>query len=260
MRAESTRPQRPAAGWLSRAILSGFIATAAMSILFFAAYGLARIVGAVQLADRRGAASFREWIDALTNNQVLDIAASSLYAAGALHLALGIVWAALYAYYFEPHLLGPGWLRGTTFSLIPWALSLVVFLPLVGGGFLGGAIGAGPLPAIGNLILHLGYGVTLGAMYGPLGDIAADEFPSAGPVDTPEVVAHYEGAAARGLALGAATGAVLGFLVLATAYVQPNALPPGIPGIAFVAVPTIVGATFGGVLGSIVGLAPGRAR
>lgn len=59
------------------------------------------------------------------------------------------------------------------FSLIPWAFSLVVFLPLVGGGFLGLGLGAGPLPILGNLLLHAVYGVTLGSVLG-LEDVAPD--------------------------------------------------------------------------------------
>ena len=51
------------------------------------------------------------------------------------------------------------------FSIIPWFLSLVVFFPIVGAGFFGADLDAGPLPAIGNLILHLIYGAVLGSMY-----------------------------------------------------------------------------------------------
>jgi hypothetical protein len=260
MRAEPSAVDSPPTGWLSRAILSGFIATGAMSILFFAAYGFARVVSVVELADRRGASSFREWMGALTSNPVIDLAAGSLYLAGGLHLILGIAWAALYAYYFEPRLMGPNWFRGMTFALIPWLLSLVVFFPLIGGGFLGMSIGAGPLPAIGNLILHLAYGMTLGAMYGPLGDIAADEFPSPVERDAPEVVARYEGSAARGLAVGAMGGGVLGLIALTISLAQPGALPGAVPGIALLAIGVMVGATFGGVFGSIVGLSAGRTR
>ena len=69
---------------------------------------------------------------------------------------------------------------------------------------------AGPLPAIGNLILHLGYGVVLGVVYGPLGDIPADDFSRAGATDDVEVMTHYERAAARGIVMGGLVGAVIG--------------------------------------------------
>jgi len=246
--------------WLPRAIVSGFIASVVMSITFFIAYGLARIVSTVELSPRRGAATFRDWMEALTNNQVLDLAATSLYTAGAVHLAVGVLWAVLYAYSFEPRLPGPGWLRGITFSLIPWVLSLAVFLPVVGGGFFGAAIGAGPIPALGNLILHLAYGATLGAIYGPLGDIPADQFPYAGATDDPRVVAHYEQGAAKGIVFGALIGALIGAVGAVSTQFQPNALVLGVPAFAFIPVTAVLGATFGGFLGSFAGLAPEQSR
>jgi len=251
---------RPVAGWLPRAILSGFIASMTMAIAFFLAYGLARVATTIALADRRGAETFQQWVQALTNNQVLDLATGSLYAAGAVHLTLGVLWALLYGYYFEPRLPGSGSIRGLTFALIPWVLSLVVFLPVVGGGFVGFAVGAGPLPAIGNLLLHLVYGATLGAMYGPLGDIAADEFPHAGLVDEPRVVAQYERAAARGIVAGAIVGLIIGIVLAIQAGSQGIGMPFGVPAAAFPPVVAIIGATFGGVLGSISGLSPGEVR
>lgn len=257
---ESRSIPRPVAGWLPRAILSGFIASMTMAIAFFFAYGLARVATTIALSDRRGAETFHLWVQALTNNQVLDLAAGGLYLAGAAHLTVGVLWAVVYAYYFEPRLPGSGWLKGLTFSLIPWALSLIVFLPVVGGGLFGFAIGAGPLPAIGNLVLHLVYGAALGAMFGPLGDIAADEFPHAGVVDEPRVVAQYERAAARGIVAGAVVGLIVGTVLAIQAGSQGVAMPSGVPALAFPPVVAIIGATFGGVLGSISGLSPGEAR
>src|SRR6266566_7041112 len=102
MIAEVRTDARPVPGWLPRATLSGFIASMAMAFLFFAAYGLARVASNVVLADRRGAETFHQWLQALTNNQVLDLAAGSLYAAAAAHLAVGVLAAILYGYYFEP--------------------------------------------------------------------------------------------------------------------------------------------------------------
>ncbi len=255
MSVQASTLTRPALGWLPRAILSGFIAAVAMVISFFVAYGVARVAATVTLADRRGAETFHQWMQALTNNQVLDLAAGSLYAAAAVHLTMGVLWALLYAYYFEPNLPGSGWVKGLTFSLVPWALSLLVFLPIVGGGFLGFALGAGPLPIIGNLVLHSVYGVTLGAMYGPLGDIAADEFPHAGQTDEPEVVARYERAAARGVVGGAIAGLVVGVVLAILAAGQTATTPFGVPPLAFPPVVAVIGASFGGLIGSLSGMA-----
>jgi hypothetical protein len=79
----------------------------------------------------------------------------------ALHLLLGLVWALLYGGIAEPLLRRAGqptWRRGTVFALGPWAFSVTLFLPLTGAGVLVTGVGAGPLPLLGNLMLHLLYG------------------------------------------------------------------------------------------------------
>ena len=198
---------RPRADWLPRATIAGYIASIAMAILFVAAYGFAHVVGAVPLVSSlKWTAEITSWLYALTHNAVLDFAASSMFAAAAVHLVVGVLWALVYAYAFEPRLTGNAWARGAIFSLLPWILSLVVFLPLFGGGWFGMAIGAGPLPALGNLVLHLGYGLILGGMYGPLGDLSTEELSAAGAQDDRELAQRYEQAEARGLALGAGLG------------------------------------------------------
>jgi hypothetical protein len=166
-----------------------------------------------------------------------------------------VVFALLYAYVFEPRFQGPDWMRGLVFAFIPWALSLVVFLPIVGGGFFGMAIGAGPLPAIGNLILHLAYGTALGAIYGPLGDIPADNFARGAPHDELAVMEHYEETAARGIVIGALVGAVAG--VAGAVLLGPDARQAGLGVSSLVLVPIVmaVGSILGGLWGSISGLA-----
>src|SRR5215207_1723310 len=72
------------------------------------------------------------------------------------------------------------------------------------GGFLGSAIGAGRLHAVGNLIPHLVYGATLGAVYA----IAME----AGLDDTDEDRAAAL-AAERGAAIGIGAGLVVGGLL-----------------------------------------------
>ncbi|MPZ13536.1 MAG: hypothetical protein GEU73_03790 [Chloroflexi bacterium] len=245
---------RPRPDWLPRAIVAGLIATVVMSITFFMAYGMARVIAGIPLTERRGAATFELWMHALTNNQVIDLAQASLYAAGAAHLVVGILWATVYAYALEPRLPGDGWLKGVLFSVLPWLLSIVVFLPVVGGGFLGLAIGAGPLPALGNLILHLSYGLSLGVMYSPLGDIPADQFPQTAEPDDPQVMAHYERTAAGGILIGALVGLLVGVVGAVPTAVQSSLLPFALPALALPVVTTLLGATFGGLLGSISGL------
>jgi hypothetical protein len=110
------------------------------------------------------------------------------------------------------------------------------------------------LPAIGNLILHLGYGITLGAVYGPLGDVSADELSRAAPRDDRETVTHYEGATARGIVVGGGVGAVLGVAVFLIMAGQHGPVPP----LVFIPGGMAVGAIVGELWSSMVGLAPTR--
>jgi len=85
--------------------------------------------------------------------------------ASLLFLPAGILWATIYAVWVEPRLRGPDWLKGATFSLVPTFVSWFVTLPLLGAGPLGLWLEAGLVPAAGELVLHLLYGVALGLGY-----------------------------------------------------------------------------------------------
>jgi hypothetical protein len=135
----------------------------------------------------------------------------------------------------------------------------VIFLPVVGAGLAGAALGAGPLPIVGNLVLHLVYGFTLGQLYDPSAGqpaLAADvvyEEPL-GPV----AVAHSEDLSAAGILVGAIVGAFVGVGLAVV-------LPPTLPAIDFggwelaLAVGGLLaGGAVGGVVGSFAGL-PTRA-
>jgi hypothetical protein len=145
-------------------------------------------------------------------------------------------------------------MRGVAVALVPGILSLVVFLPLVGGGLFGDAIGAGPLPAIGNLILHLAYGATLGAIYGPLGDIPADNLARGAPRDEMEIMEHYEQTAARGIVIGGIVGAIVGVIGAVFVGMDPRQGGLGVSPVVLVPIVMAVGAIFGGLWGSIAGL------
>src|SRR5262249_13946515 len=132
---------------------------------------------------------------------------------------VGLFWACLYVLYFDRLLQGPewpqfvrrrGWARGMTFALLPWALSILLFLPVAGGGFLGFGLGAGPLPIVGNLILHLVYGAVLGGFHA-LGDVAEPQ----GRIHLLEhqpVLDDGERGAALGIIIGVFLGLILGGL------------------------------------------------
>jgi membrane protein DedA with SNARE-associated domain len=77
----------------------------------------------------------------------------------------GVVWAILYAQFADRVLPGASWVRGLTFSVLPLLFSLVVLLPLSGGGFFGLALGAGLLPVAGEAIRNALFGLGLGTSY-----------------------------------------------------------------------------------------------
>ena len=79
-------------------------------------------------------------------------------------LAGSMVGGALYGL-MQPSLPGPAWLRGLIFAVVPLTVSLLVLLPLTGGGWLGLAFGAGALPMGGEAVRSLVYGLTLGVAY-----------------------------------------------------------------------------------------------
>lgn len=223
-------PRRRLAGWLSTGILSGFVATGMMTLILLVAYGIAVFVGS---ADSQ-APLLLHWLWSLAHNPIVGTATLALPLAIVLHFLAGMAWAVVYAGLAEPRLSGPGWRRGALFSLLPWLVSVLVFLPVMGGGFLGLSLGAGPLPLLGNLLLHLGYGATLGELY------AAEE-----PVD----LAYWR----RTIAVGILPGLVLGGLVGA---LSSSVLAPAAHPVAVAVVGAILGGAGGAFLGTFLGLTP----
>src|SRR5215217_7312358 len=140
------RPSTDAAreDWLRAGVLAGFLATFALSIVLLAAYWLASTIGS---AD---GGVIQQWCWALVHNPVAERTVDGVVLAIGANLAMGLLLALVYARFVEPLWNGPDWWEGVRFSLILWILSLIIFLPLMGGGFLGVATGAGPLPIIGN--------------------------------------------------------------------------------------------------------------
>ena len=142
--------------WLRSAVIAGFGATIVMSFVLLIGY-----LSAGLFADQDGTA-VGQWFHGLTNNTLTDDTFDTPLGAYSLNLLAGVVWALIYAAFFERRLSGAGWWRGVKFSVLPWLLSLVAFFPLIGAGFFGASLDAGPLPAIGNLILHVAYGAGAG--------------------------------------------------------------------------------------------------
>src|SRR5215203_2871619 len=234
----------PREDWLRAAVLAGFLGTFAMTIVLLAAYWLASTIGS---AD---GGVIQRWCWALVNNPVAERTADGVVLAIGANLAMGLLLALVYARYAEPRLHGPNWWRGMQFALVPWLLSLVVFLPLMGGGVLGMSVGAGPLPIVGNLILHLVYGAVLAGAYAE----AAEDW-----LDDTEVDHLNAAAAERGAAIGLVAGLVPGLLIgwlIAPAINDLVGRSESAIGIAF------IGAVIGLAIGSFAGMsrAQGPAR
>ncbi|MBI3977959.1 MAG: hypothetical protein HY331_07230 [Chloroflexi bacterium] len=241
-------------GWFARATISGLVASLAMLATFLIAYGLATALAGIELTSRRGATELRQWLSGLTHNPLIDFAQSWVYLTLMIFFVGGILWAVLYAAVFEPRLSGPAWLRGLIYSLVPGVLSLVIFLPIVGGGFFGMHLGAGPLPIVGSLVIHTVYGVVLGVVYGPLGDLVYEDrafVPATGEDAAANLGAEHM--AMIGMLVGVAVGLIVGVAAEWALQVQ-GGVPLGLPVGALTSMLVLVGAAFGGVLGSLLGL------
>ncbi len=226
---------------LASAILAGFVATTAMAVVamlgYFVALGLGNPAGD----------TFTRWLDALTHNPITQGVRSSLLGTVGLDLAAGMIWAMLFAFDANDRLIVfPGWVRGLLFALPPYLLSLIVFLPLVGGGFLGQRLGAGPLPIIGTLVLHLVYGMVLGAMY-----TLEDDRDCGRPGDPAiqRTLAHAEMGAAYGIVLGALIGGggTSAIMLLVATYSATTMIGAAIGG-------AVIGAALGLAFGSMIAL------
>jgi hypothetical protein len=234
-------------GWLPMSAVSGFVATGFMTAAVLIAYGFSALLA----SEAAGANQLQIWLAALISNTVTEIATFNLALAIAIHLVAGIGWAIVYAGFVEPRVSGTGLQRGVKFGLIPWVLSIVVFFPVVGAGFFGAEIGAGPLPVLGNLILHLIYGAALGKIYAshavwkePISEVSSYNLQVL-------EVAH------RAMAIGLIPGAILGMLVAIVAtsvfMAETDLVMAGVLG-------AVVGSAAGIWIGSLAGLSPAAAE
>ena len=239
--------------WLARAIIAGFVATGASTVVLIIAFLTAN--GA---ADSQGDI-FRQWLFQLTHNQVVDFSNASPAIGIAVHVVTGLAWALVYGWLAEPWLarLIPhrGWLRGMAFGLLPWLVSLFALLPAAVVGYLEFALSAGPLPVLGNFILHMVYGAVLGELYDPSADepALAQDVVSAEPLQY-HAVRHSETFGAAGIVGGAVLGAAIGVgLAVVLRPTLPNvdlegwSVALGVGGL-------LAGGAVGGIVGSFAGL------
>lgn len=229
--------ERDRSRWLSGAILAGFVATIVMSLFLVIVYALTGYIG-----DEDGN-QLSQWFWNLSHNDLTEGVWDIPIASFSINLLAGLAWALVYGGVVERKMSGPGWFRGMLFSLGPWLLSLIVFFPAVGGGFLGSEVGAGPLPALGNLVLHLIYGAVLGGVF------AIPEI-SSNPLDTRTARSQNNGTAI-GLVAGLTAGIVIGATAAAFFASDVN------DGINITLTGGGIGILLGGLLGSFAGVAAG---
>lgn len=191
--------------WIRSSVIAGFIATFAMTATLTGAWLVANAIG-----DANGG-QFARWIHNLSENRIVDRVGDAFVVGLTLNLLVGMAWALLYARFVEPRLSMPGMLSGMLFALIPFALSVMVIFPLMNAGFLGSDLGAGPLPFIGNLILHLIFGAVLGFIYAIEGERGI-----ANRANERRANATAELGAAYGLVAGSVVGGIGGYLVAPT--------------------------------------------
>lgn len=230
----ATAPRRE--DWLRDSVISGFLATFAMTVVVAAAYGFSRSLG-----DEDGS-TVERWLWGLSHNPIINSTDDQVVLAIALNLLMGMVLALVYGAVVEPALSGPGWKKGILFSLVPFILSVVAFFPVMGGGFLGSEIDAGPLPVLGNLILHLVYGAVLGSVYG----IALES-----GLDDTDAERANAAAAERGTAIGGLIGLALG--ALAGWIIGPSLDSLGTRN-AIALGGAMIGAAIGAMAGSMLGM------
>ena len=99
------------------------------------------------------------------------------------HFIVGVVvWGLLFAVYDGVAARPAPWLKGLIFGVFTWLVMMVAFMPLAGAGFFGTKIGI--TAPVGLLIVHVIYGVVLGATYGLLGVLV--------PVKAPVILTREE--------------------------------------------------------------------
>jgi hypothetical protein len=133
-----------------KGMLAGFVATLVLTVLMLlnGAFDLIPQINIIRLLTTLGTLSVPSaWMD---------------------HFIVGVVvWGLLFAVYDGAASWPAYWLKGITFGVFAWLIMMVAFMPLAGAGFFGAKIGI--TAPVGLLIVHLIYGVILGATYGLLG-------------------------------------------------------------------------------------------
>lgn len=178
-----------------RAVVAGFCASAASGLVLLFAHIFAKLLSQSSLSSQA--------FGALTDNSLTALAGSNLYLAVSLHFLIGITLGVLFMK-IRPKLPESSAVAGFLFMLIPFLLSILVLFPLTGGGLFGLDYGAGILPALGSLMLHGVYGLTLVGLYEKIDHAYAGE---PGDDFARTTVSHQK--ASVGILLGAGLGLIV---------------------------------------------------
>lgn len=225
-----TRPiEQPQGDWLARSYVCGYFASTAMLVVLMIAYLAALLLAGTDVG----------WAHRLTDNTLTVAAKNSPFTAIGLHFVAGVLLAIGYGAFFHHKVKGPSWQKGLVYAAGPFLLSVLIFFPMVGAGVMGFQLGAGPLPLMGNAILHGAYGLTLGLTYGYLTRHETE-------------VMH---SSARKGAIGLTLGAFIGYAVAYLASGGSN-MPLGINTAWF----DMAGAMVGSALGCLIGMVAGQSR
>lgn len=220
--------------WFTDSLLSGFVATIGLTVALGAAYGVASWLG-----DATGN-QLERWLYGLSHNRITERADDSLVLAIGLNLLAGLVFAVVYGLIEHRIPLRRGWQKGMAFSLLLFLLSITVFFPIMGVGLFGSDLDAGPLAILGNLVLHLIYGASLGAVYAVDLDAWLDD-----TLEDHVSALAMQRSTSYGILFGAVAGAFIGFAVR-------DQFEGVIMNDLSIVLGALVGASFGGLIGSMM--------
>jgi hypothetical protein len=117
------------------------------------------------LAYRAPAAGLRRLFALLSDQLGREPGVGTLLLLIPAMLLFGVLLGAIYGAWLGNGGFVRGPLRGAAYAMAPLLVSLFVLLPLVGAGPAGADLDSGPVPAIGETIRHLVYGLILGTVY-----------------------------------------------------------------------------------------------
>lgn len=211
-----------------RAIVAGFCAATVATVILLFSHIFAQILG-------KGSGEGSPF-HALAYNSLTQSVSENVFLTTLAHFVLGVAFALAYAKSVDQLPGRNNWKSGLSFGLALWLLSGVVFFPLVGAGFFAMGLGAGILPIVGSLVLHLAYGLTLGAVYSPA---LARMGVNVGAQHAVDADGHTvlpaggspnaEKAAAMGILGGSAIGAAVAGIVWLAVGPGKTAIMPGLP-------------------------------